>query len=450
MRSVDPTTSAVLATWTPHTSEEVEARLARAAAAAEAWRFTQLSSRAEPLLRLADLLEERAGPLGLLMTREMGKPIRQAEGEIRKCAGVCRYYATNAESLLEPEPIDVGSDGAVLRCDPIGVILSIMPWNFPFWQVLRFAAPALMAGNAVLVKHAENTIGCSTAIRELLLEAGFPVGLFDHVVVEVDRVAEIVADARVAAVTLTGSERAGQAVAATAGAHLKKTVLELGGSDPFLVLGDADLSLAVRGAVDGRVQNSGQSCVAAKRFIVVDALHDRFVAELTEAMEALRVGDPKLPETEIGPLARPDLVDTLAGQVLASVAAGARITTGGTRNGNFYAPTVLVDVPLDCPAATEELFGPVAAVFRVPDEDAAVDLANRTAYGLAASIWTAEPARGLALASRLRAGGVFVNRIPISDPRTPFGGIKASGYGRELGRAGIMEFVNLKTVRWTR
>ncbi len=450
MRSIDPWCREILRHWTPHAPAEVEALVASAVDAQVSWRRLSFDARAVPLRRIAALLREREERYGRLMTREMGKPIEQARAEIRKCAVVCDHYAEHAAALLAHEPVDVGDEGAMLRFDPLGVVLSIMPWNFPWWQVLRFAAPALMAGNAVLVKHAENTLGCGEAIAQLVLEAGLPEGLLQHVIVEVDRIPPLIADPRIAAVTLTGSDRAGRAVASAAGSSLKRTVLELGGSDPFIVLEDADLDMAVRGAIAGRTQNSGQSCVAAKRFVVLRDVAEPFIERFAAALADLRVGDPRRDDTDIGPLARPDLLATLADQVDASVAAGARVMVGGAPDGPCYPPTLLVDVPTHSPAAREELFGPVAAVFVVDDEESAVALANDTRFGLAASIWTRDLPRAQRIAARLETGGVFVNRIPISDPRHPFGGIRDSGYGRELGREGIREFVNVKTVRWVR
>jgi succinate-semialdehyde dehydrogenase / glutarate-semialdehyde dehydrogenase len=444
----DPVTGASRESLAPHTPAQVAARLEALAEAQEAWARVPLVDRAGHLRALASALRDRKDTLARTMTREMGKPLAQSEGEVEKSAWVCEHYADEAGAYLASRIIEAKADESVIVPRPLGGVLAIMPWNFPVWQVLRFAAPALMAGNAVLVKHAPSTMATSDAIVAAARAAGLPAGLFEDVRVPVEGVPELIAHPAIAAVTVTGSERAGRAVAAEAGRHLKKTVLELGGSDPFIVLEDADLAKAVQAGTASRCLNNGQSCIAAKRFIVVDAVADEFVRRLTQAMAAQQVGDPMASGTQVGPLAREDLRDQLARQVADSVAAGAVVCTGGhapARAGWFYTPTVLDAVPDGCPAADEELFGPVAAVFRVPDEDAAIARANRTAYGLSASLWTADRARARRLADRIQAGAVFVNDMSYSDPRLPFGGTRLSGYGRELGAAGILEFVNLQT-----
>lgn len=446
--TIDPTTGAPLATWPLHEPDEIRRRLDRAAASWEAWASTPLAVRADHLRRLAAVLRERRGSLAARMTAEMGKPITQAEGEVDKCAWVCEHYADHAAGYLAPVEVAAKADRSVVVPRPLGGVLAIMPWNFPLWQVLRFAAPALMAGNVVLVKHAPATPGCSADIEQACRDAGLPHGVLQDLRVDVAAVPGLIADPVVAAVTLTGSDRAGRAVAAEAGRHLKKVVLELGGSDPFIVLADADLRAAARVGTASRCLNNGQSCIAAKRFIVEDAVADEFVDELVACFEARVLGDPADRAVDVGPLARADLRDQLIAQVDASVEAGAVLRTGGAapaRAGFFYPPTVLDHVPDACPAAREELFGPVAAVFRVPDVDAAVARANATRFGLSASVWTADPSRATAVADRLRTGGVFVNDMSYSDPRLPFGGVRDSGYGRELGAAGILEFVNLQT-----
>lgn len=441
MRSVDPFTGEVLADHPEHTPAQVEALLAQAATAQVAWRRWSFRERAQVLVRIAELFEERAGTLGELATAEMGKPLGQAVAEARKCGLVCRFYAEHAEGWLAEEPATAES---FLRFDPLGLVLAVMPWNFPYWQVMRFAAPALMAGNGLVVKHAPNTLGVARAVQALALEAGLPAGLLSVVVVDVDRVPGLIRDPRIAAVTVTGSERAGAAVASEAGRALKKCVLELGGSDPFIVLDDADLDRVMASAVMARVQNNGQSCCAAKRFLVQRGVLDAFTERFVAAMSALTVGDPR--SCDIGPLARPDLAVELEKQVSASVAAGATVLCGGVRDGSFYGPTVLTDVAPGMPAYEQELFGPVAVVIPFDDVDQAVAVANASDYGLAASVWTEDRQGARDIAARLDTGGVFVNRYPFSDPRIPFGGVKKSGYGRELGRYGLLEFVNVKTV----
>jgi succinate-semialdehyde dehydrogenase/glutarate-semialdehyde dehydrogenase len=383
------------------------------------------------------------------MTLEMGKTFRSAVDEAVKCAWACRYYAENAESYLADEEVATNARRSYVKYQPMGVVLAIMPWNFPFWQVFRFAGPALMGGNVALLKHAPNVPQCALAIEGIFARAGFPDGVFQNLFIETERVAGLIADPRVRAVTLTGSERAGRDVAARAGAALKKSVLELGGSDPFIVMPSANLDAAVSTAVKSRMGNTGQSCIAAKRIIVADEIANEFVSRFVVALLALKVGDPTDPATDLGPMARPDLVDGLEAQVQATVAAGALVVTGGKRlagPGNFYPPTVLVEVPHDSPAACEELFGPVASVFRVRNIDEAIRLANDTNYGLGASVWTTDANEQARFANEIEAGQVFVNAMVISDPRVPFGGVKNSGYGRELGIHGIHEFVNAKTV----
>ncbi len=449
MDAIDPTTGEAVACYEEHGPGEVERRLVAAAEAFGGWRRTSLATRSEKVGRAAGLLRERRAELAQLMTREMGKPIGAAEAEVDKCAWVCEFYAENAEEFLAPEPIETDAGESFVRFDPLGAVLAVMPWNFPFWQVFRFAAPALMAGNVGLLKHASNVPGCALAIEELFRQAGCPDGVFVTLLVPSRIVPRLIADPRVAAVTLTGSEAAGEAVAAEAGRQLKKTVLELGGSDPFIVLADADLGRAVAAAATARTINSGQSCIAAKRFIVEAPVAERFAAELAARMAALAVGDPSDPGTEVGPLARADLVEELHDQVERSVRKGAVLLTGGhrlERPGFFYAPTVLDRVEPGMAAFEEETFGPVAAVVRARDREHAVELANLSAYGLGASIWTGDPAAGRELAAEIESGSVFVNEIVKSDPRLPFGGVKRSGYGRELARYGIREFVNVKTV----
>uniref|UniRef100_A0A832HZL4 Aldehyde dehydrogenase family protein n=1 Tax=Eiseniibacteriota bacterium TaxID=2212470 RepID=A0A832HZL4_UNCEI len=449
MRSINPATGETLALHEPHDAAEVERRLAAAAAAFAAWRDAPLGQRTAVLERAAAALRADRDAHARLMALEMGKPVTQGEAEVDKCAWVCEHVARGAAGWLAPEPVATDAAHSHVRFDPLGVVLAVMPWNFPFWQVFRCAAPALAAGNAVLLKHASNVSGAALAIERVFAAAGLPRGLFAALLVPSGAVAGLVAHPAVAAVSLTGSEEAGVAVGAAAGAALKPAVLELGGSDPFIVLEDADPEAAAAHAAAARILNSGQSCIAAKRFIVVGATAERFERALIERMSALVVGDPLSRATQVGPLARADLREALDGQVRRSLAAGARLGCGGRAlpgPGFYYAPTVLLDVRPGMAAFDEETFGPLAAVTRARDEDEAVALANRSRFGLGASVWTADPAHGARLAPRLEAGSVFVNGVVKSDPRLPFGGIKRSGFGRELAREGIRAFVNVKTV----
>jgi succinate-semialdehyde dehydrogenase/glutarate-semialdehyde dehydrogenase len=450
MEVVNPATNERIATYEEDSTAEVEAALTRATDAFEQWRDVSLRERQELLVSAGEVLRDRKREWAELMTREMGKPISQAVAEVEKCAWLCDHYAEYASVYLADDhhPSPPGTT-VKTRYDPLGPVLAVMPWNYPFWQVFRFAATSLTAGNVGLLKHASNVPGCAMAIEEIFREAGYPEGVFQSLLVPSDLVDDIVEDDRVRAATLTGSGPAGRAVASTAGATLKKTVLELGGSDPFVVLDDADLDAAAETGAWARNMNGGQSCIAAKRFIVHDAVYDEFLDRLVSEVDSLTVGDPMDEETDVGPQARQNLMTELHKQVEASVAAGATVLTGGEpldRDGAFYPPTILTDVPADCPAADEELFGPVAAVFRVGDEEAAIEQANDTRFGLGASIWTEDRERGERVAGRVDAGCTYINQYTKSDPRVPFGGVKDSGYGRELSEAGIKEFVNRKTV----
>lgn len=452
-QSINPATGDSVATYPGTSPAEVDAAIAAAHEAYLGWRDRPLAERTVPLVALGALLRERRDDLGALMTAEMGKPISQAIGEAEKCAWVCDYYAEHAAAHLAPVAAETDATRSYWAPRPLGVILAVMPWNFPFWQVLRFAAPTLTAGNAAILKHASNVPGCSLAIAELIRDAGFPDGLFSSVLVDNDGTGDIIDDPRIRAVSLTGSVGAGKSVAARAGAALKKCVLELGGSDPAIVLEDADLDLAVKECATSRFNNGGQSCIAAKRFIVVESVRDAFEAKLLEAMTAWEPGDPTDPDTQMGPMAREDLRDSVHEQVEQSISAGARLVTGGTipdRPGAWYPPTLLTDVRPGMPAYDDELFGPVAAIISVADEAEAIRVANDTVFGLGASVYTTDDARGERIAlESVEAGNCFVNGLVKSDPRLPFGGIGESGYGRELSPLGILEFTNTKTV-WIR
>ena len=447
--SINPATGEILETFAETAPAALERILDQAVAAYGAWRRFSYAQRGQAMRQAARILRERRAEYARTMALEMGKPLQQGEAEAEKCAWACEYYAEQAAAMLGDQPRVTDGSRSYVRFDPIGPVLAIMPWNFPFWQVFRFAAPALMAGNAGLLKHAPNVTRCALAIEEVFRQAGFPEGLFRTVILQNEAVAGVIADPRVRAATLTGSDRAGSQVAAQAGTHLKKMVLELGGSDPFLVLEDADVDQAARTAAEARLLNSGQSCIAAKRFIVVESVADRFLETFVSEMAARRLGDPLAPATQLGPQARLDLRANLHRQVTESVQRGARLLLGGKLPdgpGCYYPATVLAAVHEGMPAFDEEVFGPAAAVIRVPDETQALRVANASRYGLGASVWTADPARGERLARELEVGSVFVNGLVRSDPRLPFGGVKRSGYGRELSEYGLKEFVNIKTV----
>lgn len=447
--TVNPATGATIERFEPHSPEEIEVRLERSVQAFRQWRCVPVRDRAALLARAAEILERNQESFAETMTVEMGKPIGAARAEAAKCARGCRYYAEHAVAFLAGEEIEVGPARSWVRYDPLGPVLAVMPWNFPFWQVFRFAAPALAAGNTGLLKHASNVPRCALAIEDVFLQAGFPEGVFQTLLIGSAEVARVLGDPRVAAATLTGSEAAGSSVASQAGRHIKKTLLELGGSDAFIVMPSADLDRAVDVAVEARTVNSGQSCIAAKRFIVHEHVADEFERRFVRGMKALRVGDPMDESTQVGPLATRDLVDSLDAQVRKSVEAGARLLCGGRRiegPGFYYAPTVLANPPEGSPVRCEETFGPVAALLRARDIGEAIRLANETSFGLGASVWTNNEAERARFAAEIEAGMVFVNAMVASDPRVPFGGVKRSGYGRELGEYGIREFVNVKTV----
>lgn len=449
LRSINPATEAVLKTFEPYSYRQIEKTLEQSAVAFREWRQTGFAERASLVNAAAVYLRANKSRLGALITSEMGKPITEAEAEVEKCAWNCEFYAENAEGFLRDESRGSNATESYIQYAPLGTILAIMPWNFPFWQLFRFAAPALMAGNTALLKHASNVPQCALAIEEIFTAVGFPHGAFRTLLVPGSETGPLIGDSRIAAVTLTGSEAAGSETAALAGRTLKKTVLELGGSDPFIVLPDADLEAAASTAVSARFQNAGQSCIAAKRFIVVGDAYEKFRDRFLEAACGLRVGDPMNPATQIGPLARKDLLDALDRQVTDSLQKGAKLLTGGGRrpgHGFFFEPTVIEEVLPDMPAACEEVFGPVAALMRAADEEQAVKLANASPYGLGASLWTRDLERARRLARDIEAGQVFINGMVQSDPRLPFGGVKRSGYGRELSEFGIREFVNIQTV----
>ncbi len=447
--SINPATGEKLKDFSPFEDAEIEKRLSRAEKAFRRYCRTTFNERGKVLLIAAELLFQEKEKFAEIITLEMGKLFRDSVAEIEKCARGCRFYAENGERFLEEEPAQTDAAKSYVEYQPLGTVLAIMPWNFPFWQVFRFAAPALMAGNVGLLKHASNVPQCALAIEDILCRAGFEDGIFQTLLIEPEQVEKLITDSRVRAVTVTGSEKAGAAVASTAAREIKKAVLELGGSDPFIVMPSADFAAALSTAVKARTINTGQSCIAAKRFIVADEIYERFLEQFVGRMRALKIGDPMDPQTELGPLATEQILQGVHGQVQKTIAAGAKLVTGGNRirgPGFFYEPTVLVDVPKESPAYREEVFGPVAAVFRVRDADEAIELANDTAFGLGSSAWTNDPQQQKLFASELDSGMVFINAMVASDPRLPFGGVKRSGFGRELGVAGIREFTNTKTI----
>ena len=448
--TINPATGKTIRTFEPYTTARINECINRAVTAYRQHRQTSFSDRAATMRKAAGILDAECRGLGQLMTLEMGKPFKAAMAEAEKCATACRYYADNAERFLADEPVPMERSKAWVAFQPIGVVLAIMPWNFPFWQVFRFAAPALMAGNVGLLKHASNVPQCALAIEDIFRRAGFVDGAFQTLLIGSEAVEGIIADPRVAAVTLTGSEGAGRSVGGVAGRNLKKSVLELGGSDPFVVMPSADLEAAVPTAVTARLINNGQSCIAAKRFIIHEKIYDEFLQKFVARVSAIAVGDPMDEKTELGPLATAAIRDGLDAQVQASVAKGARVLTGGKkleREGYYYAPTVLVDIPPDAPASHDELFGPVASVFKAKDLSDAIRIANGTTFGLGASAWTRDDAERDRFISDIESGLLFINGMVVSDPRLPFGGVRHSGFGRELGEFGIREFVNIKSVR---
>ncbi len=449
MKSINPATGEIIQEYQEHSSQEVQSIIHQVDLDWQDWKSTSFSERAVMMKNAARILREQKAEFARLMTAEMGKLLLESEAEIEKCAWVCEFYAEKAEEFLRDEEIASAASRSFVAFQPLGVILAVMPWNFPFWQVIRFAAPALMAGNAAVLKHASNVPGCALALEDIFRLAGFPENLFRTLLIPSPAVEAVIAHPDVVAVTLTGSEAAGSQVASLAGRYLKKSLLELGGADPFIVLADADLGLAAATAVTARMINQGQSCIAAKRFIVVKEVAPPFETALKTAFEALRTGDPTDSATQVGPLARPDLVDEIEAQVQRSVAAGARLVTGGyraKRAGCYFEPTILADVLPGMPVYSEETFGPVISLITVHDEAEAVRVANDSSFGLGGCVFTRDVQRGEAVARQVETGAMFVNGMTRSDPRLPFGGIKKSGYGRELGSYGIREFVNVKTV----
>ncbi|MEM9217146.1 MAG: NAD-dependent succinate-semialdehyde dehydrogenase [Cyanobacteria bacterium P01_F01_bin.150] len=454
--TVNPATGETIKIFESLSQEAIAQKLAIADETFKAYRTTSFKQRAAWLHHAADILDARADEFGRLISLEMGKLLTMGVGEVNKCAMVCRYYADHGADFLRDRPVKTHASQSFVAYQPLGIILAVMPWNFPFWQVFRFAAPALMAGNVGVLKHASNVPQCALAIEQIFHEAGFPVGAFQTLLITASQVAEVIADERVKAATLTGSEGAGASLAAAAGAHLKKTVLELGGSDPFVVLESADLELAATTAVQSRMLNNGQTCISAKRFIVQESIADAFAEKVVQKFAALKVGNPLAPETNIGPLSTSAIKLEIEQQVKDCINAGATVLFGGDPDAialdpglvpdNFYPPTLLSDIPADAAIAQQEFFGPVAMMFRVPDINAAIALANDVPFGLGASAWTNDPGERECLIRELEAGAVFINGLVKSDPRMPFGGIKRSGYGRELAAEGIHEFVNIKTV----
>ncbi len=449
IQSINPATEEILASFEEHSEKGINEVLDRSVEAFRRWRLQPFAHRSQLMVKAAQQLRVDSDRLAELITLEMGKPLAQSRAEVEKCAWCCEYFAENAEAFLADIPKPSSASESYVAFDPLGPVLAIMPWNFPFWQVFRFAAPTLMAGNVGVLKHASNVPQCAMAIERVFQQAGFPEGAFQALLVPGGKALGLVEDPRIAAVTLTGSEEAGASVAEASGRALKPTVLELGGSDPYIVLEDADVETAARVAIDARFQNAGQSCISAKRFIVVESVADEFQERFRNGIEELVVGDPADGSTRIGPLAKKDLVDTLDQQVQRSVTAGATIVTGGRRlerRGYFYAPTLITDVKAGMDVFSEETFGPAAALIKAADADEAIDLANDSRFGLGASLWTRDLARGKKLARTIESGSVFINGMVASDPRLPFGGVKRSGYGRELADFGIREFVNIKTV----
>ncbi|MBC5994417.1 NAD-dependent succinate-semialdehyde dehydrogenase [Pontibacter cellulosilyticus] len=449
IQTINPATGEVVKTFQPDSPEDVSAKIEAAEKAFRSWRETSFEERSRYMHKQADILEQEAEKYGKIITLEMGKPLKDAIAEVKKCAKACRYYADNAADFLKDEIIETEASKSMIAFEPLGVVLAIMPWNFPFWQAYRFLAPALMAGNVGLLKHASNVPQCALAIEEIVRKSGFPENVFQTLLIGSKEVEAVIENPVVKAVTLTGSEGAGAQVAEIAGREIKKTVLELGGSDAFIVLEDADLDKAAEVAVKSRMVNTGQSCIAAKRFIVVESIADAFLEKMKEKMAALKTGDPLTEETDYGPLARKDLAEDLEKQVKASVEKGAEVVLDGGRDGKdnaYFKPMILKNVKPGMPAYEEEMFGPVAAVMVVKDEAEAIKVANDSRFGLGGAVWTQDKEKGLRVARKVETGAMFVNALVASTPEMPFGGVKKSGYGRELSYLGIREFVNQKSI----
>lgn len=446
IQSKNPYNGTIIDTYSKDTANAINAKLRKALAVETSWGNTPIENKCKLLSKVGDLLLDRKKEYAELMTKEMGKPITQSISEIEKCAWACDFYALNAEDLLADELIVTDADESFISHDPLGCILAIMPWNYPFWQVIRFAAPTLTAGNTALLKHAANVTGCSIAIEQLFLDAGYPEGCFQSIKAGHEEIEKLIANDGVKAITLTGSEKAGKAIARTAGENLKKTVLELGGNNACIVWEDADLKKHMDTMVTARMQNTGQSCIAAKRFIVCEDIYDDFLEQFTEKVKALEIGDPMIKDTIIGVMAREDLADTLQGQIDASIKQGAKVVLGNKRNGTYFSPTILTEVTTDMAVFKEETFGPVAAIIKAKDRNEAISLATNSRLGLGSMLFTQDIDGAIDAISKIPDGGFFINDMVKSDPRLPFGGTKASGYGRELSREGILEFVNKKTV----
>ena len=449
IQTINPATGKIEKTFLEHTREEVLESIEKAHEAFLKWRTTDYLLREKLMKNVANILRTKKEYYGKILTLEMGKPLTQAIAEVEKCAWVCEYYAENAKTILHEEMVQTDASESYVRFDPLGVVLAVMPWNFPFWQVFRFAAPALMAGNVALLKHASNVPMSALAIEEIFSDAGFPPNIFKTLLIDSSKVETIINHPKVIAATLTGSELAGKKVSEVCGRNLKKTVMELGGSDPFIVLEDADIDAAVTTAVTARLINNGQSCIASKRFIVVEKVYDKFESKFVDAMKKIKVGDPMESDTQLGPIAREDLLNELDEQVNQSVKKGATILCGGkriNRDGFFYEPTIIANLKKGMPAYDDEIFGPVASLIKARDEEDDIRIANDSQFGLGASLWTCNIVRAKELAGKIECGSVFINGMVKSDPRLPFGGIKNSGYGRELSHYGIKEFVNIKTV----
>lgn len=445
-KSINPYNGSEIAEYHGLSDTALEAKLSKAEEAFEKWRRVPIAERAKLMATSGQVLRDNVDKYARMITLEMGKPINEAEGEVKKCAWVCEYYAENAESFLKDKIIETDASKSFVRHDPIGAIFAIMPWNFPFWQVFRFAAPTLTAGNVGLLKHAANVFGCAEMIEDVFLKAGFPEGVFQNLIIDHEQAEKVIGHQVVKAVSLTGSERAGSAVAATAGKNLKNSLLELGGSNAFIVWEDADLDKVISTAVNARMLNTGQSCIAAKRFILVESIYEEFVEKFTKAVKDLKSGDPLERQTQVGPLARKDLADTLNRQVKESVTMGARLILGGKQDECFHEPTILGDVVPGMPAFEEETFGPLAAMIKAKDVEHAFELSNQSRFGLGVTVCTENIDKALEMAGEVSDGAYFINELVKSDPRLPFGGTKTSGYGRELAQDGILEFVNRKTV----